>query len=97
MITSTIGVEYQPTVEVFNWVIVKLKDNDGNITEHVAGNECLGYARVSTAIVEVGVGYAVTESGRKYVLKGEESKFPSRDAAYVLKAFKRINGLEEVK
>ena len=96
MIIETTPVEYQPSVEVFHWTIVKLKDKDGNVSEHVAGHEDYSYARVSTAIQEQGEGFAVTASGRKYLLKGPEAKHPTRNAAYVLEAFKRINGLESV-
>lgn len=97
MIEMTPDVELQPSVEVFNWKIVKLQDKDGNVSEHVAGNEHWDYGRVSTAIVEKGDGFVLTASGRKYILQGEEKKFPTRDAAYVLEAFKRINELTEVR
>ncbi|MNF50241.1 hypothetical protein D3C85_293100 [compost metagenome] len=97
MIVSTPDVQTEPEVEVFNWKIVKLIDKEGNVSEHVTGHEYWDYARVSTAIVEKGEGYALTTSGRKYILIGKEQRFVTRTAAYVLEGFKRINELEGVK
>ena len=78
MIVSTPDVELEPSVQIFRWKIVKLKDPEGNITEHVAGQEYYDYARVSTAIIEKGDGFVITASGRKYTLVGEERKFLQR-------------------
>lgn len=97
MIASTPDVNLEPTVEVFHWTIVKLKDSEGNITEHVAGHEYYDYARVSTAIVDKGDNWVKTQSGRVYKLIGDDRKLPTRDAAYVLHSFKMINDLEEMK
>lgn len=96
MIELAPDIETQPSVTLSHWKIVKLIDKEGNISEHVCGNQYYDYGRISTAMVEKGDGFVLTASGRIYFLQGEERKAPTRAAAYVLNAFKRINDLEEI-
>lgn len=75
MIIRMPDVQYEPSVTVFNYKILKAQDEDGNVTRHVVGDQTPNYSRVSTAIVEetidysIGEGIVLTKSGRVYAVK----------------------------
>ncbi len=100
MIIRVPDVEYEPSVEVFNYKILKAQDENGNVTRHVVGDESY-QSRVSTAIVEenidysTGEGIVVTKSGRVYAVKHPEWRI-SLHADYVWRGFLRVNKLKEV-
>lgn len=101
MIVRMPDVEYEPSVEVFNYKILKAQDEYGNVTHHVVGDQTPNYSRVSTAIVEenidysTGEGFIVTKSGRVYAVK-HPARHISLDADYVWRGFLRVNKLKEV-
>ena len=71
MLINAPDVSYEPTCEICRWKIVQLKDFEGNVTQHLVGDERYG-GRVSTAIVKAleDSGY-VTASGRVYKCHGK--------------------------
>lgn len=75
------SVEYQPSVEIYQWSFRLAESEDGCVTKHLVGvvDQC---GRVSSAIKEIlPNGDVLTSSGRIYKLIGSCGR--DKDAEYV--------------
>lgn len=91
MIWQLADVMDQPSVQLYNWTIKKMKEG-----EFFVGDEVRAAGRVSTKIFIYDEARKVgrTASGRVYQLIGEEGY--SSNGEYVWEQYKRINNLTEL-